>query len=90
MDYTFRTVGLLGKIGDPNVTATLAHLATFLRRRRLRVLVDEASIDEPGAGRVIAGRRGQIPAGHPAADGRSGDGAGHAESPRAAPRGETS
>ncbi len=43
MDYKFQTIGLLGKYGDPRVTDTLTHLATFLHRRRLRVLVDEKS-----------------------------------------------
>jgi NAD+ kinase len=43
MDYKFLVIGLLGKHGDPRVADTLVHLLTFLRRRQLRVLVDEGS-----------------------------------------------
>ncbi len=43
MDYKFLAIGLLGKHNDPRVTDTLVHLLTFLRRRRLRVLVEEGS-----------------------------------------------
>jgi len=43
MDYRFKTIGLIGKYNDPSVTNTLTHLAAFLRRRRLRVILDEES-----------------------------------------------
>jgi len=41
MDYKFQTIGLLGKRGDPRAGETLVHLSAFLRRRQIRVLVDE-------------------------------------------------
>lgn len=43
MPYTFNTIGLIGKFGDPSVADTLAQIANYLRRLNLRVLVDEAS-----------------------------------------------
>lgn len=43
MDYKFQTVGLIGKRGDPRAGETLVHLCAFLRRRQLRVIVDELS-----------------------------------------------
>jgi len=43
MEYRFKTIGLIGKYNDPSVTNTLTHLAAFLRRRRLRVILDEDS-----------------------------------------------
>ena len=40
-EYKFKVIGLLGKHGDIGVAKTLRHLCAFLRRRRLRVLLDE-------------------------------------------------
>ncbi len=39
----FHTIGLIGKFGDPNVAGTLNQIATHLRQRQLRVLLDESS-----------------------------------------------
>ena len=43
MDYKFQTIGLLGKRNDPRAGETLVHLCAFLRRRQIRVIVDEYS-----------------------------------------------
>lgn len=43
MPYIFNTIGLIGKFGDPNVAGTLTQIAAYLRRRDLRILLDEAS-----------------------------------------------
>jgi NAD+ kinase len=42
-EYKFKVIGLLGKYGDISVANTLRHLCAFLRRRRLRILLDENS-----------------------------------------------
>jgi NAD+ kinase len=39
----FHTIGLIGKFGDPNVAGTLNQIAAHLRRRQLRVLLDDSS-----------------------------------------------
>lgn len=53
MDYKFRNIGLIAKRNDPAVAVTLNHLTAHFRRRRLRVLVDEA------AAASLRGDRGQ-------------------------------
>ena len=45
MDYVFTTIGLIGKFGDPGVAGTLEALTRYLRRRDLRVLLDEETAD---------------------------------------------
>lgn len=45
MKYIFNTIGLIGKFGDPGVTATLNRIITYLRRRELRILFDEQSAE---------------------------------------------
>ena len=58
MSYIFSTVGLIGKYGDPSVGNTLTALATFLRRRGLRVLLDEDSTNHlPAQGWEVVNRR---------------------------------
>ena len=46
MSYIFSTVGLIGKYADPTVGNTLTALGVFLRRRGLRVLLDEDSMGQ--------------------------------------------
>lgn len=41
MKKTIKTVGLFGKFQDDSVAEHLAHLADFLRERRLNILIDE-------------------------------------------------
>jgi NAD+ kinase len=41
MSTLFNTIGLIGKFGDPGVADTLTQIATYLRQRGLRVLLDE-------------------------------------------------
>lgn len=59
MPYIFSTIGLIGKYGDPGVASTLtAQIAACLRRRDLRVLLDEASASlVPPATLEVADRR---------------------------------
>jgi NAD+ kinase len=39
----FHTIGLISKFGDPTGAGTLNQIATYLRQRQLRVLLDESS-----------------------------------------------
>lgn len=39
----FHTIGLISKFGDPTGAGTLDQIATYLRQRQLRVLLDESS-----------------------------------------------
>ncbi len=58
MPYIFNTIGLIGKYGDPNVAGTLNEIAGFLRRHRLRVLLDESTAKlMPANGLEVASRR---------------------------------
>jgi NAD+ kinase len=43
MKYIFNTIGLIGKLGNSEVTTTLNRIITYLRRREVRVLLDEQS-----------------------------------------------
>jgi NAD+ kinase len=58
MPYIFNTIGLIGKFGDPNVAGTLTQIAAYLRRRDLRILLDEASAKlMPPNSLAVANRR---------------------------------
>ena len=53
----FHTIGLIGKFGDPNVAGMLNQIAAHLRRRQLRVLLDDSSARlMPNSGLEIASR----------------------------------
>lgn len=45
MKFIFNTIGLIGKFGDPGVADTLNRIISYLRRRELRILFDEASAE---------------------------------------------
>ncbi|HKQ29754.1 MAG TPA: NAD(+) kinase [Burkholderiales bacterium] len=52
MSKTFRTVGIIGKLGDPSVAGRLAQLTQYLQSRKLKVLVEAAtaeSLDIPAS-----------------------------------------
>lgn len=58
MSYIFNTIGLIGKYGDPGGADTLAEIVVYLRRRRVRVLLDENTAERiPPQGLDIANRR---------------------------------
>jgi len=41
--HDFKTVGLIGRYGDPTVSTLLHDLSTFLKNRKLNVLLDEST-----------------------------------------------
>jgi NAD+ kinase len=56
-DAVFKSIGLIGKYGDPGVVDTLGGLADYLRGRELQVLLDqETAAGIPGAGLEVASR----------------------------------
>jgi len=58
MPTLFSTIGLIGKYGDPSVADTLTQIATFLRRRNLRVFLDDETAKlVPPNGLETASRR---------------------------------
>ena len=46
----FGTIGLMGRLGTPEVLATVAHLREFLRVRGCRVVLEEELAAKAGAG----------------------------------------
>ncbi len=59
MPRSFRTIGLIGKYGDPGVAGTIARLRDHLRDRHLEVLLDADTADTiPGHGIGTADRNG--------------------------------
>src|SRR3569832_1265989 len=51
MSNQFKTIGLIGKYGDPHIADTLATMANFLTARQLEVMLDdEAARTVPGLG----------------------------------------
>ncbi|MFO1349824.1 MAG: hypothetical protein U1F68_03745 [Gammaproteobacteria bacterium] len=58
MSYVFNTIGLIGKFGDPSVADSLGQIATFLRRRDLRMLLDDRVGQADAAARLeVVSRR---------------------------------
>ena len=56
-NLAFQTIGLISKFGDPTGAGTLNQIATYLRQRQLRVLLDESSAQWiPENGLEIASR----------------------------------
>src|SRR3569832_1912102 len=51
MSNQFKTIGLIGKYGDPHIADTLATMANFLTARQLEVMLDdETARTVPGLG----------------------------------------
>ncbi len=58
-DPVFKSIGLIGKYGDPGVADTLKTLGSYLQARGLRVLLDESTATEvPGHGLETTNRTG--------------------------------
>src|SRR3569832_1236603 len=60
MSNQFKTIGLIGKYGDPHIADTLATMANFLTARQLEVMLDdETARTVPGLG-LPTGAREEI------------------------------
>src|SRR3569833_2769046 len=60
MSNQFKTIGLIGKYGDPHIADTLATMANFLTARQLEVMLDdETARTVPGLG-LPTGARDEI------------------------------
>lgn len=58
MTHEFKTIGLIGRYGDPTVNTTLRELNNFLESRNLTVLLDE------GTAEVVPDHAGEIASRH--------------------------